>query len=246
MIKIKNLSASIEGKNLIKGVSLDLEEGKKYLLMGPNGSGKTTLAMAIVGCGNAKAKSGSIKLIENGKTVDLSKLSIEGRAKKGVFIGFQGPVEIPGVNFYDMMFYSYIELHPEEAKKTKMEKFFERITKTAQKLGIAESLLERDINKGFSGGERKKMELLQMVVLEPKYVILDEPDSGLDADSVKIVGRGLDLLPSKTSVLIISHNPERLDIREFDKVYVMKEGKIVKSGGNELIDDVSKRGYDRF
>lgn len=243
MIKITNLKVEVEDKLVLDGVSLNMEEGKKVLLMGPNGSGKTTLARVLLGDKQVKVVSGRITMKEeSGKEMDLLKLDIDERAQRGIFVGFQHPVEIPGVGFYEFLLSAHREVLGEEA--INIDEFYKNIDQIAKTLQIEPKLASRNINEGLSGGEKKKMELLQMVVMKPKYVILDEPDSGLDADSVKIVKKAIEELEKNVSVLIISHDAKRLGMKDFDQVLVMKSGKIVKTGGNELIDEVAKKGYE--
>lgn len=237
MLKISGLNVKAGDKALLNGVDLELTTGEKVLLMGPNGSGKTTLVRAIMGDPSVEIISGKILLGDN----DLLKLSPDERAKLGVFVCFQSPVEIPGVNVYEILLAAHRQLYPEEP--ISVEGLQDQIAVVAGKLGLEEQVLARSLNVGFSGGEKKKLELLQMVVLSPQYVILDEPDSGLDADSVKIVSRAIEMLSKSSAVLLISHDPRRLNFNE-DRILLMKKGRIVKEGGAELLQQVTKEGYE--
>lgn len=237
---VNNLKAQKEDLPILDGVTFELSVGERVLLMGPNGSGKTTLAMALLGSSGVEV-SGDV-LIENGKKVDLLKLSITERAKAGLYIGFQLPVEIPGVSAYEMLFEAYRSISGDAP--VEVDEVRGIVDKYAAELGIDAEFLSRGLNEGFSGGEKKKMELLQMLVLKPKLAILDEPDSGLDADSVKYVNKALSLLGPDTGVLIISHDPRRLGLKDISRVYIIRDGKIVENGGMELIDRVGNKGYD--
>ncbi len=237
-LKIENLKTEKEEAPILNGVSFVLSEGEKVLLMGPNGSGKTSLAMALLGDPSVNVVSG--KIVLDGK--DITKLEPDKRAKLGLFVGFQNPVEIPGVNVYDILLAGYRAVHSGE--NLDIEEFRAKIDKIAVDLQIDNGLLSRGLNEGFSGGEKKKMELLQMLVLKPAFVILDEPDSGLDADAIKIVAKAISMLDAKTAVMVISHDAKRIRINDFNKVLILKNGLIVEEGGMELIDRVGKVGYE--
>lgn len=244
MLKITDLVAAREGGMLLRGVSLTVDAGKRILLMGPNGSGKTSLARVVMGDPEYEVGSGSVELIEKDTEVDLLSLSVHERARKGIFLVFQNPVAIPGVSAYELLYSAYRQVHPEDTENQDIDRFEAKIRSAGDVVGADPDLLTRGVNEGFSGGERKMLELVQMLVMEPKHVILDEPDSGLDADSVKCVGRAVDSLSKKTGVLLISHDPSRLKMRDFDTVLIMKRGEIVQQGGNELIELVARKGYD--
>ncbi len=238
MLEVKGLQAQIAGEPILNGVNFAIDAGKRVLLLGPNGSGKTTLVKAILGDNDLKIDSGDILL--DGKSI--LKLNAAERARLGIFVTFQSPVVIPGVNVYEVLLASLRE-RGDLTEVSEVEKIVDEV---ARKLNIDEKMLVRSLNDGFSGGEKKKFELLQMLVLKPKYVIMDEPDSGLDADAVQLIAKAIDLLPAETGVAVISHDPKRLKISSFDAVYIMKSGSIAKSGGAELIDSVLKNGYEKI
>lgn len=242
MLDISSLTAQTDEEEILNDVSLTIEDSENVLLMGPNGSGKTTLVRAIWGDDKVEVKSGEIDF--NGK--DLLGMKPYRRAQLGIFFGFQYPVEVPGVDFHELLYISYNEIHPEKAEKYSIEDFFAYVDDIADKLSIPVGLLRKGVNEDMSGGERKKMELLQMVVLDPQLVLLDEPDSGLDADSISIVGDALNMLKSNVSVLVISHSAVRLENVGFDSVHVIRSGEIVESGGDELIDFIEEKGYGEF
>lgn len=238
------MNASKEGEEIIKDVSLEMRSGEKILLMGPNGSGKTSLSRVIMGDPSYEITKGKAELVQEKKRIDLFSLSPQERARNGIFVSFQTPVTIPGVNTYEFLYAAYREIFPEKAEKMDVSDFEKLLEDAADKLGVTMELLGRPVNEGFSGGERKKLELVQMLVLLPKYVILDEPDSGLDADTVKLVKKAVDSLPRSTAVMMISHDPARLQMKGFSRVYIMKSGTISEEGGEELITRVAKEGYE--
>lgn len=244
MLTIDNLSAVREDIEILDKVTLSIRPASTTLLMGPNGSGKTSLARVIVGDPSYRLTGGSMKLGYGSKTEDLLPLSSHERARRGLFVSFQLPIELPGVSTYEFLFASYKAVHPDEVKDLEVDEMDSMIDAAAEKLGIPEGILMRGVNDGFSGGERKKLELLQMVVLRPRDVILDEPDSGLDADSVKLIRKALGLIEKNAGVLIISHDAPRLGDIHFDAVSIMREGTISEQGGMELIERVSRQGYD--
>ena len=238
-LEIKNLNVNIEGKEIIKNLNLNLEKGKVYALMGPNGSGKSTLSQVLAG--NPKYKfSGEISL--DGE--DISNLKPHERAKKGLFLSFQYPVEVPGVTISNFL---KTALNSLRGKKISPIEFWNTLEKHSKKLNIDKSFLSRFLNEGFSGGEKKKAEILQMLILNPKLAILDETDSGLDIDSLKIVSEGINNFADKDkTILIITHYQKILDYVKPDKILIMKNGRIVKEGGKELIEELEKGGYDRI
>ena len=243
MLNIKNLEAIIDNKTILKGLNLDIKPGEVHAIMGPNGSGKSTLANVLSGKAGYEIK-GDIKY--DGE--NLSELSTEERAQKGIFLAFQYPLEIPGVNTN-----IFLRTSLNSVRKANGEKeldtltFLKLIKEKALELGIDEKFLSRQLNVGFSGGEKKKNEILQMSILSPKLSILDETDSGLDIDALKIVADGVNTLrDDKNSFLIITHYQRLLDYIKPDFVHVLMNGKIVKSGGADLALELEKKGYENF
>ena len=238
-LEIKNLNVKVEGKEIIKDLNLKLEKGKVYALMGPNGSGKSTLAQVLMG--NPKYEF-SGKILFDGK--DISKLTPSERAKKGLFLSFQYPVEIPGISISSFLRTAH---GSNTGKKLDVMKFHNILKKQAAKIGMNESFLSRHLNAGFSGGEKKKAEILQMLVLNPKMAILDETDSGLDVDSLKAVADGINNFRNKGKIiLLITHYAKMLEYVKPDKIFIIKKGEIVKVGGKELIKEVEKKGFENI
>lgn len=237
MLEIKNLHINYEGKKILKGVNLNLEKGKIHALMGPNGSGKTTLAYVLMGHPKYKITSGEILL--NGK--DLVKMSPDERAKKGLFLSFQQPIEISGVTISNFLRQAYNSLNKD---KLSLLEFRHLLEKKCKELGIDPKFLNRYLNEGFSGGEKKKVEILQLLVLSPKIAVLDETDSGLDIDALKKVAEGVNKFMNKEkTILIITHYKRILDYVKPDKVFIMINGKIVVEGGSDLVDHLEEKGY---
>ena len=244
MLEIKNIHAQIDEKSILKGINLDIKAGEVHAIMGPNGSGKSTLASVIAGKEEYEIEQGSI--LFDGK--DIGELSVEERAHQGVFLSFQYPVEIPGVTVTN-----FIKTALNETRKAKgledmpASEMLKRIREKSELLEIDRKFLSRSLNEGFSGGEKKRNEIFQMAVLEPKLAILDETDSGLDIDALKIVADGVNTLrDKKNSFLIITHYQRLLDYIKPDFVHVLKDGKIIKSGGAELALELEKKGYESF
>ena len=242
MLSIKNLHASIGDKEILKGINLEVKAGEIHAIMGPNGAGKSTLASIIAGNENYEVTKGEISL--DGE--DLSELAPEERAHKGVFLSFQYPVEIPGVSVTNFMRTAINETRKanklEEMPASEMLKF---IREKSELLEIDRKFLSRSLNEGFSGGEKKRNEIFQMAMLEPKLVILDETDSGLDIDALRIVANGVNKLKSdKNAIVVITHYQRLLDYIVPDFVHVLYNGKIVKSGGKELAHELEEKGYD--
>ena len=243
MLELKNLKAAIGKKSIIKGLNLHIKPGEVHAIMGPNGSGKSTLANVLSGK-NGYEISGSLKF----EGQNLNEIPIEERARKGIFLAFQYPLEIPGVNTSN-----FLKTSLNIIRKSKGEKSLDTITllrlikEKASELNIDEKFLSRHLNVGFSGGEKKKNEILQMKLLEPRLAILDETDSGLDIDALKIVADGVNSYKSKkNSFLIITHYQRLLDYIKPDFVHVLSNGKIVKTGDSDLAQDLEKTGYKNF
>jgi Fe-S cluster assembly ATP-binding protein len=242
MLSIKNLHASIGDKEILKGINLEVKAGEIHAIMGPNGAGKSTLASIIAGNENYEVTEGEIFL--DGE--DLSELAPEERAHKGVFLSFQYPVEIPGVSVTNFMRTAINETRKanklEEMPANEMLKF---IREKSELLEIDRKFLSRSLNEGFSGGEKKRNEIFQMAMLEPKLAILDETDSGLDIDALRIVANGVNKLKSdKNAIVVITHYQRLLDYIVPDFVHVLYNGKIVKSGGAALAHELEEKGYD--
>ena len=240
MLEIKNLEASINEKTIIKGLNLNIKAGEIHAIMGPNGSGKSTLANVLSGK-NGYEISGD--LIFNGKS--LKDIPIEERAQKGIFLAFQYPLEIPGVNTNNFLKTSLNTVRKARGQKElDTLSFLKLVKQKSLELGIDEKFLSRQLNVGFSGGEKKKNEILQMKLLEPKLSILDETDSGLDIDALKIVADGVNSSKNdQNSFLIITHYQRLLDYIKPDFVHVLSKGKIVKTGCSELGEELEKTGY---
>jgi len=242
MLSIKNLHASIGDKEILKGINLEVKAGEIHAIMGPNGAGKSTLASIIAGNENYEVTEGEISL----EGEDLSELAPEERAHKGVFLSFQYPVEIPGVSVTNFMRTAINETRKanklDEMPANEMLKF---IREKSELLEIDRKFLSRSLNEGFSGGEKKRNEIFQMAMLEPKLAILDETDSGLDIDALRIVANGVNKLKSnKNAIVVITHYQRLLDYIVPDYVHVLYNGKIVKSGGKELAHELEEKGYD--
>jgi Fe-S cluster assembly ATP-binding protein len=242
MLSIKNLHASIGDKEILKGINLEMKAGEVHAIMGPNGSGKSTLSAVIAGNETYEVTEGSVSL----EGEDLAELAPEERAHKGVFLSFQYPVEIPGVSVTNFIRTAINETRKangqEEMPANEMLKV---IREKSELLEIDRKFLSRSLNEGFSGGEKKRNEIFQMAMLEPKLAILDETDSGLDIDALRIVANGVNKLKSdKNAVLVITHYQRLLDHIVPDFVHVLYNGKIVKSGGKELAHELEEKGYD--
>ena len=241
MLAIKNLKANIDNKEILKGLNLEIKPGEVHAIMGPNGSGKSTLSNVLSGK-KGYTVTGEVKYFNE----NLLDLEIEERAHKGIFLAFQYPLEIPGVNTN-----IFLKTSLNAIKKAKGEKeldaieFLKLVKQKAGELKFDEKILSRQLNVGFSGGEKKKNEILQMSILNPKLSILDETDSGLDIDALKIVSEGVNALRSKdSSFLIITHYQRLLDYIKPDFVHVLIDGQIVKSGGSELAMELESKGYE--
>lgn len=242
MLKINNLHANINGKEILKGINLEIKAGEVHAIMGPNGSGKSTLASVIAGKEDFEVTEGSVVL--NGE--DLSEFAPEVRAHKGVFLSFQYPIEIPGVTVTNFIKTAINETRKAQGmEELPAKEMLQLIREKADLLEIDRKFLSRSLNEGFSGGEKKRNEIFQMAMLEPQLAILDETDSGLDIDALKVVANGVNKLKSeKNAVLLITHYQRLLDYIVPDFVHVLYNGKIVKSGGKELAYELEEKGYD--
>lgn len=242
MLEIKNLQAGVEGKAILKGIDLSINAGEVHAIMGPNGSGKSTLAQVLAGREGYEIADGSVRY--NGE--DLLELGPEERVREGFFLAFQYPVEIPGVNttYFLRAAVNALREHRGEAELSAVE-FLKLMREKIELLELDESLLKRSVNEGFSGGEKKRAEILQMALLDPKFAVLDETDSGLDIDALKIVAGGVNHLKrADNAQLIITHYQRLLDYIVPDRVHVLVDGRIVKSGPKELALELEERGYD--
>lgn len=237
---IQDLHVTAEGKTVVDGVSLQLHTGKVYALMGPNGSGKSSLAHALMGHPKYIITKG--KIILDGE--DITHIPAHERAKKGLFLSFQYPTEIAGVTLSHFL---RTALQALKGKNMPVVEFHQLLKEKMKDLGMDSSFSKRYLNQGFSGGEKKRAEILQMSVLEPRFALLDETDSGLDVDSLKIVAQCINKMKNNTrSILIITHYHRMLDYLSPDEVHVMSGGKIIASGGRELADKIDKKGYELF
>jgi Fe-S cluster assembly ATP-binding protein len=242
MLQIKDLHASIEGKEILKGINLEVKAGEVHAIMGPNGSGKSTLANVIAGREEYEMTRGEISM----NNEDITEMDPEERAHKGVFLSFQYPVEIPGVSVTNFMKTAINETRKAQGKDDMAAKdMLKLIREKSELLEIDRKFLSRSLNEGFSGGEKKRNEIFQMAMLEPQLAILDETDSGLDIDALRIVANGVNKLRTKdNATVVITHYQRLLDYIVPDYVHVLFQGRIVKSGGKELAHELEKRGYD--
>jgi Fe-S cluster assembly ATP-binding protein len=242
MIKITDLHANVEGKEILKGISLEVRAGEVHAIMGPNGSGKSTLASVIAGRDNFEVTQGEIEF----EGQNLLEMSPEDRANSGIFLSFQYPVEIPGVSMTNFMKAAVNEQRKYKGlEPLKPAEFLKMMREKAALTGMDSALISRPVNEGFSGGEKKRNEIFQMAILDPKLAILDETDSGLDIDALRIVSEGVNRLKSPSKALIIvTHYQRLLDYIVPDFVHVLYKGKIVKSAGRELALELEEKGYD--
>ena len=240
LLNLKNVKSEVEGKEILKGVDLTINKGEVHVIMGPNGAGKSTLASILVGHPKHEVVGGQILL----EGEDITELEVDERAQKGIFLSFQYPEEIPGLTVEDFL---RTAKEAVTGEKQYIMQFHNELVEKMEKLHINPEYAERHLNVGFSGGEKKKNEILQMAVLEPKLAILDETDSGLDIDATKIVFEGVQKLKTKdTALLIITHYDKVLEYLKPDFVHVLMDGKIVKSGGIKIVEAIEKDGYGKM
>ena len=242
LLEIKNLHANVEGNEILKGINLKVNAGEVHAIMGPNGSGKSTLASVLAGKEEYEVTAGEV--LYNGK--NLLELSPEDRAREGVFLAFQYPVEIPGVSNTNLLKTAVNEIRKYRGEEELDSMDFLSLLKEKSKLvELDQKFLSRAVNEGFSGGEKKRNEIFQMAVLNPKLAILDETDSGLDIDALRIVANGVNKLKTKeNATIVVTHYQRLLDYIIPDFVHVLYKGKIVKSGGKELAFELEEKGYD--
>ncbi len=240
-LKIENLTVSIEDKIILKDFNLTIHTGEVHAIMGPNGTGKSTLSKVIMGDLNYKVIKGDILYDEH----SILEMTVDERARLGIFLGMQMPLEIEGVTNADFL---RTALHEKEGKDFKLMSFIKELNQTVEQLKMDSEMIHRSINQGFSGGERKKNEILQMYLLKPTMVLLDEIDSGLDVDSLKVVGENVTAYKEthETGILLITHYQRLLDYIKPDFVHIMMHGRIVKSGDANLVSIIEENGYESF
>ena len=240
LLEIKDLYVKAEEKEMLKGINLKINKGEIHVIMGPNGSGKTTTANAILNNPMYVKEKGSIIFEEE----DITNLKTDEIARKGIFMSFQLPEEIPGISVTNFLKYAKNKV---TGKPVKIFEFKDELKKYMENLNMDSKNMERSLNVGFSGGEKKKNEILQMLVLNPKLAILDETDSGLDVDAIKTVSKGIEMFKNnENSILIITHNTKILSSLKVDYVHVLVNGKIVKTGGQELAREIEENGYAQY
>ena len=240
LLEIKDLYANAQEKQILKGLNLKINKGEVHVIMGPNGAGKSTLANVILNNPEYKKTSGEIDF----EGENINDLTTDKIAKKGIFMSFQSPEEIPGIS--NMNFLKYAKSKIDE-KPVKIFEFKDTVKKYMEELNMNSKLIDRNLNVGFSGGEKKKNEILQMLVLNPKLAILDETDSGLDVDAVRTVSKGISMYKSdENAVLIITHNNRILESLKVDYVHILVDGKIVKTGDSSLADEIEEFGYAKY
>ena len=238
LLEVRDLHVAVEEKEILHGVNLTLGQDETHVLMGPNGTGKSTLGYAITGNPDYQVTAGQILL--NGE--DITNTPVNVRAKKGIFLSFQNPLEVPGVT---LSAFIRSALEQKTGSRLRLWDFKKKLAETMKLLNMDESYAERDLNVGFSGGEKKKAEILQMLMLEPKLAILDETDSGLDVDAVRTVSQGVQLYRERChgTLLIITHSTRILEALHVDQTHVMEEGAIVKNGDASLVDEINRDGF---
>ena len=241
LLNVENLSVSVENKQVLKNLNLQLNEGEVHVLMGPNGAGKSTLGNALMG--NPVYTQTSGKIVFDG--VDLSQESTDKRAKAGMFLSFQNPLEVPGISLETFI---RSAIQQKTGERVKLFQFQKELQANMNLLNMNESYAKRDLNVGFSGGERKKSEILQLLMLKPKFAILDETDSGLDVDAVRTVSKGIAEYQKNQNgaLLIITHSTKILESIKVDYTHILVNGTIIKTGDGSLIDEINEKGFDQF
>jgi len=241
LLQVKDLTARVEETELLHGVSLDIGAGETHVLMGPNGAGKSTLGYTLMGSPAYKVTGGSIRF--DGE--DITELSADKRARMGMFLSFQTPLEVPGLSLEAFI---RSAIRQKTGKPIKIFQFQKELEATMKLLNMDESFAERDLNVGLSGGEKKKAEILQLLMLRPKFAILDETDSGLDVDAVRTVSTGIEEYQKKRdgALLIITHSTRILESLRVDYTHVLVKGRLVKTGGPELVDEINAHGFEQF
>jgi Fe-S cluster assembly ATP-binding protein len=239
-LEVRGLHATVEGKEILRGIDLTVRQGEIHALMGPNGSGKSTLSNVIMGRPGYVVTAGQVLL--NGE--DITAITADERARRGLFLAMQYPTEIPGVSVVNFLRTAYQSIHGEQVSALEFRKHMKT---QMERLGIEDSMVQRYVNQGFSGGEKKRNEVLQLAVLEPQIALLDETDSGLDIDSLKLVAESVnELIGPELGVLVITHYQRMLNYITPSSVHVMMQGKIVRSGGPELAHQLEEKGYEGF
>ncbi len=246
MLKVENLKASVEGEPILKGLDLHIKEGEVHALMGPNGSGKSTLAKILAGDPQYEVLGGKVFYEINFKEQDLLSMEISDRAKEGLFMAFQYPIEVPGLNNMEFLKSAFNSICKHQGISPMKNKDFKDFAfQKAKELGVDEEFLKRGLNEGFSGGEKKQNEILQMMILSPRLAVLDETDSGLDVDSIQKMSKGINRFRAKDkSILLITHYHRLLELVKPDLVHIIIDGKIKKSGDFSLAERIEAEGYD--